>query len=193
MSGRQWLTVIYRYPNFLEGKVTLDNGFSPTFTMKLNYNVYEDRIEYITAKGDTSVLENAGHLKSIAIGDHVYVNDYPTVYVEKLNQTSVALGSKHLIKMMFEGNSGEVFEALGWHQPTARLDRLFVKKDEYYFIDKNSRLNRATQSNILKMHHSSKKELKKYIKETKVDFKNKEALIGLLEFCDHFADLQRLE
>lgn len=184
MSGRQWLPVIYRYPNFMEGSITLANGFSPTTKMKLNYNVYDDKIELITEDGDTSVLENAHQLKSINIGGHEYVNDYPIVFVEKLNHTAVALGSKHLIKMMFESNNGEVFEASNWRQPTARLDRLFVKKDEYYFIDKNGRMHRATQPNIMKIYPSEKREIKKYIRTAKVDFKNKEDLIGLLEFCE---------
>ena len=88
--------------------------------------------------------------------------------------------------MMFESNNGEVYNATDWHLPTSKLDRLYIKKDDYYFIDKNETLHKATLPAILKLYYPIKEKVKKYMKENKVDFKVKDDLIHLLEYCNKF-------
>ena len=186
MSKKEWRDVIYRFPEFKEARITLSEGFSPSHVSQMNYSNYDEAIEVINEKGDTTMLDKTSQLKSVTIGGQVFYNNYPFGYVEKLNQTSVALGAKHVLKMMFESNNGEVFTATDWHMPTTRLDRLYIKQDEYYFIDQKEELHKATMPSILKIYSSSKKEVKKYVRQVKVDFKNKEDLVALLEFCDHY-------
>src|SRR6478609_1256619 len=157
MSKKEWRDVIYRFPEFKEGRITLSEGFSPSHVLRMNYSNYEEDIEVINEKGDTTLLNKTSQLKSVTIGGQVFYNNYPVGYVEKLNQTSVALGAKHVLKMLFEANNGEVFAATDWHLPTARLDRLYVKQDEYYFIDQKEALHKATMPSILKIYPSSKK------------------------------------
>ena len=186
MSKREWRDVIYRFSEFREGRITLREGFSPTRSLLMNFNIYKERMEFITEKGDTSAFEFSRQLKSIGIDNHVFYYEPPSGYVEKITETPVALGEKHLLKMMFESTNGELFAGTDWHLPTARLDRLYIKKNEYYFIDQEDVLHKATMPAILKIYHFSKGEVRQFVKKNKIDFKKREDLIRLLEFCKHF-------
>ncbi len=183
MTGKQWRDIIYRFPEFQDGRITLREGYSPEHPLKLNYNIHQDRVEFLSERGDTNVFNNSVQIKSITMGTQVFYNDYPSGYIEKVNQTFVALGAKHHLKMMFESNNGELFSAMDWNLPTTRLDRLYVRQDEYFFIDEHEMTNRATLPAILKIYATHKHEIKKYVKKNDIDFKKKEDLIRLLEFC----------
>ena len=85
---------------------------------------------------------------------------------------------------MMESGTGERFMATDWNAPTSRHDRLYVKDDLYFFIDQNDKIYSATQPSILKLFHDSKKEIKKFIRTNKINFKLKEDLLTLLDYCN---------
>ena len=183
MAMHEWRDVIYRFHDFQEGRIVLPGGFSPTHVLRLNFNLYQERVEYITEKGDTAVLEISDQIKSLNVGDLVFYNDPPKGYVEQMNHTPVALGAMHQLKIMVEPGTGERYSTTDWHLPIYRYDRLFVKKDSYYFIDITGKLYSGTWASIFKLFPDSKKEIKIYIKENKINFKVREDLLRLLDFC----------
>ena len=184
MSKNEWRDVIYRFHDFQEGRIMLQGGFSPTNTLMLNFNIYEERVEIISEQGDTTTFENSAQIKLITMGEHIFYNDFPSGYVEQLNQTPVALGAKHQLKVMMESGAGEQFAATDYHNLTSRFDRLYIKKDSYFFIGVNEKLYPASLPSILKLFQDSKNQIKDYTKENKINFKVKDDLIRLLDFTN---------
>lgn len=184
MSKNEWRDVIYRFHDFQEGRIMLQGGFQPTNTLMLNFNIYEERVEIISEQGDTTTFENSAQIKLITMGDHIFYNDFPTGYVEILNTTPVALGVKHQLKVMMESGSGEQFAATDYHNLTSRFDRLYLKKDSYFFIALNEKLYAASLPSILKLFPDSKKEINNFSKENKINFKVKDDLIRVLDYAN---------
>ena len=182
MSKKDWNSVIYRLPEFQSGKVTFKDGTSTSDYPVLNYNINIEKIVVAESK-DTVNLKNSINVKSITIGDHVFINNSPKGFVEKLNQTPVALGVRPLLKVMYENTNGERFAATDWELPTSKYDRLYTVQEEYYFIDKKENVFRATLPSIKKIYKPSKKEVRKYVKQNKIDFNKKDNLLQLLDFC----------
>lgn len=159
-------------------------GFSPEQALLMNVNVFLNQIDYITDKQDTIALENSQTIKTVTIDGLLFYNHYPKLgYIEKANQTPVALGIKHTINVMMESATGERFKATDWNTPTSRYDRLYIREDKYFFIDQDTRFYAATRPSIVRLFRDSKKEIKKYIKVNKINFKVEADLLKLLEFC----------
>jgi len=174
--------VIYRLPEFQNGKVTFKDGTSSSDSPVLNYNINFEKI-VVAENKDTVELKNSTNVKSVTIGSRVFFNNSPKGFVEKLNQTPVALGARPLLKVMYENSNGERFAATDWDLPTSKYDRLYTEQEEYYFIDKQENTFRATLPSIKKIYKPSKKVVRKYVKENKIDFNKKDNLLQLLDFC----------
>lgn len=184
MNKREWNNVIYSFPEFQEASIALQGGFSPSRKLRLNFNIYLERIEIITESGDTIDFKNSAEIKSIKTADHLFYNDYPNGYVEILNQTSISLGAKHALKMVMENSSGQTFVATDWKLPTSIYDRIYIKEDSYFFLDSNSQLHKATLPSLLNLFPNSRSHIKRFVRKNKIDFKVKSDLLKLLNFCN---------
>lgn len=182
MNKREWNNVIYRFPEFQEASMVLRGGFSPSIKLRLNFNIYLEKIEIITESGDTTDFPNSAEIKSIKTADHIFYNDYPNGYVEILYQASVSLGAKHALKMVMENSSGQTFAATDWKLPTSIYDRIYMKTDSYFLLDSNSQLHKATRPSLLKLFPNSRSHIKRFVRRNKINFKVKNDLFKLLDF-----------
>jgi hypothetical protein len=163
---------VYLYPQFQPASITLLSGYTPQLKIKANYNLYQDRIEIINERSDTIGLENYGDVKVITIGGHTILNDRHKGYMEIIYHGPVLLGAHHQLSAPFMS------------QPTASFDRTFTDIITFFFINNKGKSLRASPPSILKYYPRKKQELRKYLKESPVDFKSAIDLVRLLNFCN---------
>ncbi len=184
MKKKEWSHVIYLFPQFQQGAITFNTGFIAEKKLLMNFNIYLNETEFITEMGDTLVLKDSPQIKLVSIGDRFFYNDFPGGYIEKIGRNKIALGAKHSLKMMMESSAGEIFATTDFKVPTSRFDRLFIKKDLYFFMDNDGQTFKASLNSIFKLLPEFKTEIKTFIHKNKINFRVKEDLLKLLYFCD---------
>lgn len=183
-----WRDSIYRFPEFMRGRITFATGFSPEGTARLNYNLYFAQVDIINEKGDTLQVTPSKEVKLIDIGGHTFYYDDRWGYIEVLSNGPVALGVLTVLsteKMVYVSGSFDGASAgIDTRGTRSVYDRYYRKTDTYFFVDSNNKLYKAIKPSILKVYASHKKEINEYVNEHKTDFNKMQDLLQLLNFCN---------
>jgi hypothetical protein len=184
---------IYRYPSFTDGYISFHNGMLPS--MKLNYSLLFNEMEFIGETGDTLAIANVQDIKEISIGEHQYFYLPKTGFVEviaEMPQASLARNQSWQIKDRKDliprglqwGRSPEIptYRQVLTHKAPKDLK---IRKETAYFIrDKNGRFYPAKQSTFRHLFRRNRHAVTDYIKAQKTNFRQEEDLLQLLEFCN---------
>jgi hypothetical protein len=185
LSNVPWRDSIYRFPSFQPGRITLATGYSPAEEIRLNYNLYFAQMDFINSDGDTLQVKQIKELKVVTVGDHVFLHDYKTGYIEIIKQLPVALGVLHfMVTTHAEYASGLKVGVDDLRGTTSAQDRFYRKDRIFYFITADNTPLKATSSSLLKAFPSHKKTLKAYLKDNAIDFNKEEDLVRLIEFSN---------
>ena len=182
VSQTSWRDQIYYFPQFQEGTIIYQTGFKLNQTLKLNYNIYYERMEFIGEAGDTLGIEANKEIKLIEIGSHLFYHDYKSGYYEILSTSSVSLAMQPKFRLgKTEGNDGLLpFETRG---AAMACDRYYYKQVSYFFIDVKEQLFKASKASVLKLFPENKSFIRAYLIEKPVDFARKEDVIRLTNYC----------
>ncbi len=177
--------LFYRFQEFQKASIEFLGGYKPSHDLLLNLNLYLERIEVIGENGDTTNLPYLAEMSILKIDKHLFFYDYHYTkgYVEKLNQGTVSLGAKYNFSLSADGRT-PLTKYTDWRSPIWPEDRYYTRWETYFFVDKNNLLYKATRPSILKLIPNSKRETKRFIRKNKIDFKAKDDLFKLLEFCN---------
>lgn len=182
-----------RYPEFRDGMVYYING--KTEAKKLNYSVLYGEMHYLGPEGDTLVLDTEQLVKKIQIGADEYYSMHGLGYAQVLNpQAPVQIARKETIKMIvgnlphlgyasndvYKGDVLTLWEI--YYQKTKGLMKL-VKEVSYVFIDQNQRFYPAKKSVLLKLFPGQSREIDRFARTHKIDFKQPEDLQLIIEFA----------
>jgi hypothetical protein len=182
VSQTLWRNEIYYFQQFQEGTIIYQTGFKLNQTLKLNYNIYHERMEFIGEAGDTLGIEANKEIKLIEIGSHLFYHDYESGFYEILTTSSVSLAVQPKFRLgKTEGNYGPlVFETRG---AAMTCDRFYYKRMSYFFIDVNDRVFKASKASVLKLFPEYKSDIRAYLIEKPVDFTRQEDMIRLTNYC----------
>lgn len=198
----------YANPEFKEGKVLYVNG--KTTTALLNFNLLYTEMEFIDPSGDTLAIGSEDLVKNILLGEHLYYFDYSYGYLKLISDyPSLKLAEKkgfalllkdsekyvnprydHFSKLAensFANQDRNNFNSYTYRQmynEPAKNDFYLPETVSYYFIDKNERAHPANQAGLNKIFPEHKRTIKKYLKENKINFREKEDLEELTEFIN---------
>lgn len=183
-----WRDSIYRFPQFMPGRITFATGFSPEGTARLNYNLYFAQVDIINEKGDTLQVTPSKEVKLIEIGGHTFYYDDRRGYIEVLSRESIALGVLTILsteKMVYVSGSIEGTSArMDTRGRRSAYDRYYRKTDTYFLIDRRNVLHKANRASFLKLFPAQKKAINSYLDENKIDFTGRNNLLQLLNFCN---------
>lgn len=185
---------IYTYPEFSDGTVYLRNQtYSPA---KLNYNSLFEEMQFIDAKGDTVSLADEATIRFIAIKNDTFYFD--KIFVKQIaSYGTIKLAERQYFAMINhqriggfgdvnDGSSVTTFNSM--NSSTSFKD--LVAKDLFtlgknttlYIGDEFNHFKEANKKNVLESFSKNEAEVKKYLKENKVDFSNKNDLQKMLSF-----------
>lgn len=183
---------IYQHPQFTLGKVLYRNG-TETEAL-LNYNNLSGSIEFIGPKKDTLVIskDQIVTIKKIIVDSHTYL--YQDGYFEQVEEKPFG---KLLKRQMYMVANRERLGAYGQYSAISAIRSynnaidnsggfsrsltvnekvVIVLQVEYFFGDKNDKFLPATEKNLMRLYPLKRDEIKDYLEQHKVDFKNIEAL-----------------
>ena len=178
ISSVAWKDSIYRFPAFEKGRITYTTGMLD-HEFYLNYNMYFEKMDFISESGDTLNITNTREIKEIKIGDTWFFHDHKKGYYEVILKLPVALA----VKNQFVFQNSKVRGAVHFADErgvAADHDRYYEILPIYFFLDKNNSVHRATRASILKLFPDHKTEVSAYLQKHLPDFELQKDLVDLL-------------
>jgi hypothetical protein len=180
-----WKDSIYRFPSFQKGRITYTTGVLEQ-EFDLNYNLYFEKMDFVSSSGDTLSITNTREIKVIKVGNTWFFHDYKTGYYEVILELPVALA----VKTQFVFQNVKVNGAVHFTDVrgmAANHDRYYEILPTYFFIDKDNTVHRATKASILKLFRAHDTELSAYLRKHRPNFESKKELMDLLTYCNQLA------
>ena len=186
---------IFKYPDFIKGKVLYTSG-SYTETL-LNYNKVLGEMQFINSRGDTVIIANPEDISFISLPeDTFYISEG---YLEAITgNDNVMLVVKNYVKLMDVRKQGAygmsstgnidnyTSVSSGTNTGTVQLksnqDMIYSYEVEYYFTSDKVDYVPARKNSILKLYPDHKDEIRSFIKEHSINFNRLQDLISLTEF-----------
>ncbi|MDB5196839.1 MAG: hypothetical protein JWP88_1210 [Flaviaesturariibacter sp.] len=188
------------YPHFNNGIVSFRDGSKAA--AKMNYNSLYDQMLFINPKGDTLAITDEKNIKYVALSSDTFY--YHEGYIKLVANTgNIKLAEKRIweiadIRKMGAHNKEvntyavttvrTITDGVGrTYDLTLPEDLVLRKKSVYYLGDRLGLFVPADRKNL--NHHFPKEaiNLTNYLKENKVDLKNKSDLVKLINFMDQSA------
>lgn len=183
------------YPEFVMGNVYFKDG--NRYPAPLNYNSLFQEMQFIDKKGDTLSLTEGATIKYIVIKtDSFYydggylklVADYGKIklarkdfitFTDRQKLGGFGEESSARIATYESVQAGATFKDL-----IAKEVLTFTKKTAFYFGDEFNHFKEANKKNFLDLYPSKNKEIKNYLKKSKVDFSNQDDLQKMIVFLN---------
>lgn len=202
IAGRLTFDQIYRYPQFIIGRVFFKDETSATGL--LNYNTILDEMQFVADTGDTLSLANEHLIKYITAGSDSFYY-YNKGYYELITSNSIArLLKKQYLKQLDKEKIGGYGMATSssaittynsymadnhYVKLTVRGDVILAKKTDYFLANKNNQLLPATKKSVIKLFPKYEKAISQYVKENEVDFNKEADLRNLILFLQRTAQM----
>jgi hypothetical protein len=188
----------YQYPAFLLGKLHYKNGsFSQA---AFNYNRLLGEMHFINGKGDTLALTDDPAIQSVSLGPDLFCFEFPKTFWRVIAEfPTVKIVGKEILVLIDAEKQGGYGQSTGTSSirntsylsnangSLARLntqsDLLLSRKSEYGLMDQNNRFYIPKQGVIVSLFPQKKQDIKKYLQETPINFKELPDLQKLLTFC----------
>lgn len=190
----------YLYPEFSQGTVFYRDGRAPG-SARLNFNLLEREIQFLTPRGDTLALAEEQTIRQIKLRDEAYVYDQNGNILTLLGSYGdVALAVDHSLKIANVDKEGGYGMSSGASSirtyssyptgtgATARLEQkgdvVFSHQRVLVLINKNNLAFPASRKSILKMYPRQKSAIDDYVREHSVQFNDPDELKRLLEYAE---------
>lgn len=188
--------VKFRYPEFVSGNVSFKDGTNSQ--APLDFNLLNEEMQFINAKGDTLSLDNEATIKYITINNDTFY--YSKGYLELLAANFfVKLAKKQRLKI------GDVRKIGGYDQAspvsaitsyssinngsqvtnlTQRADILLSKETTYFIGDNYNHFLPANKKNIMKVFGKKEAVVDKFLEENTIKYNNPDDLKRLIDFLE---------
>jgi len=188
---------VYYYPNFMSGESFFKDG--TTAKGRLNYNILNEEVEFISARGDTMAIakEQMLNIKYLKIDTTNFYYDHGYLRKLKENKEGKLAARQYwvVVKRQKIGGYGEpisstaaIFSATFYHifgtfTPNLVMQEniTLAKKSVYYFGDQYNLFLPANKKNLLKLFPHKKNQLENYLKSNDVDFDKLEDIEKLFD------------
>lgn len=185
---------VYRYAEFLPGKVVFRDG--TVSEARMNYNRLTDEMHFINRPGDTLALADEPTVRFICIGKDSFCFDRGYVLLVK-SDSDVKLGMKQGFQlgdrkrptgydMMSSTSSVTGLSSL---HDGRKLYELEVKEQvlvttvtQFYFGDKYNHFVFATGKNLRGLFPECKRPIEEFCKKSGIDFGKREDLESVVSF-----------
>lgn len=185
-------SILYEYPLYMQGTVFFKNGKSAgTF---MNYNLFLDEMQFITAKGDTLSLSNEESIKFITINTDTFYFEHG--YIKSVTGAANArLGIKQTLKIIDKQKVGgygmtsstEAIDSYNsfndgtkYYNLTVMQDLILARKEQYFISNDSNAFLLPSKKNLLQLFPEQHQAIAKYFKEHNVGLNDKPALENLV-------------
>ena len=187
LSQLPWRNNVYRFTNFVEGRISYADNVSPRSVAALNYNRFTCKMMWIGPGNDTLAMDKPGNIRAVQLDSVLYYREpVKGQYIEVLMRGPVSLGVLETLKLMNRDLEREELSAAGTIvYPKPQLgDRIYKKNVTYYFIDGSGTAYPTTKDAALRIFHAHKKAVAAYLRDNTIDYKSQSDLAALLSYCN---------
>lgn len=191
---------VYIFDEFKNGKAVYKNG--AVVYAKLNYDPLNQRMLFLSPS-DNALLEivNPSDISYINIEGRMFEQIKGNLFYERINYNNFIFYIQWRYKAVSEGKpsgygmtsttsaitSVSVINKEGRAIPLNVSEKFNYKPDNFYYIKINSTQKRfSSPDSLAKLFKVHKEEIKKYIKENKLDFDNPEDIKSAVEYCSQY-------
>ena len=179
----------YNNPSYLPGNIYENNTLLAS-DVALRYNAIEDEVE--VKESLTTPDEDA---KVLAKSLEIFVKINGDIFIFAPYQGGVENGG--YFQILFEGDNYSLYKKLkkkfipakkASTSITKDLPPVFLDRPVYYIVTKKGKYYELPDSNgkKLKVFGNKQNEIKKYVKENRLDLKNEKDLIRVMIYFDNF-------
>ncbi|MBN2482551.1 MAG: hypothetical protein JXB19_12485 [Bacteroidales bacterium] len=184
---------IYKYPEFIQGKVLFTSG--TYIEAMLNYNKVLGEMQFINNKSDTLVIANNNEINLISLSEDTFF--YDDGYLELVaGSDNIQLLVRNYVRLRdvkkqgaygttSSTGSADNYTSIssgdnaGTYQLKSSQEMVYSFVVEYYFRSGNMECLEARKNKLLKRYPEHKKEIKEFIKEESVNFNRRDDLVRL--------------
>jgi len=191
---------VYIFDEFKNGKAVYKNG--AVVYAKLNYDPLNQRMLFLSPS-DNALLEivNPSDISYINIEGRMFEQIKGNLFYERINYNNFIFYIQWRYKAVSEGKpsgygmtsttsaitSVSVINKEGRAIPLNVSEKFNYKPDNFYYIKINNTQKRfSSPDSLAKLFKAHKEEIKKYIKENKLDFDNSEDIKSAVEYCSQY-------
>lgn len=187
VESAEWFDSTYMYREFKPGFVINDNNYSDGYELKLNYNTYFERFNFITSKGDTVPLKKAKYIKHIKVADDLFLYDNMRGYSKIILSGELSLATKPIFRLVKAGLGGGVslaewLPSMDDRGVPLEYRRYYTKDQLYFFVTKNNKVYEANKINMLKLARRDKEKVKAFIDEHRLNLDTGYELALVLQY-----------
>jgi hypothetical protein len=185
LDNVDWKNSVYRFANFQEGSLNFASRNINSMKALYNYNIFFDRMEIISERGDTVPLANTGSIQFITMNDNVFFNHSKKGFLEIVQIGKLNLGIKHSVKAFMDSGTGQRFliNPDFFRTIATKYDRVYTKEKQFFLISEDLTIYRPTIHAFETLLHDYKDEISGYFKTNKLDLRKEEDLFSLINFC----------
>ena len=191
---------VYIFDEFKNGKAVYKNG--AVVYAKLNYDPLSQRMLFLSPS-DNALLEivNPSDISYINIEGRMFEQIKGNLFYERINYNNFIFYIQWRYKAVSEGKpsgygmtsttsaitSVSVINKEGRTIPLNVSEKFNYKPDNFYYIKINNTHKRfSSPDSLAKLFKVHKEEIKKYIKENKLDFDNPENIKSAVKYCSQY-------
>jgi hypothetical protein len=187
-DDQPWRDSVYRFPEFLEGRFVLQNGFSPSTTVAMNYNLFLESIDVNDADGKIFALTKFEDIRFVWIGDHKFLRDPKGGFLEIIIDGPISVARRSYMKwsVAYVGGGGSYFQhtTVDDRSGASDIERKYWPAETYYIVGPDYK-TRPFGPNVLPSllpHMRSK--IKKFAGSNEINYKSNEDLLKMVKFCN---------
>lgn len=187
-------SVIYRYPEFVFGKLYTINGDSSGGLM--NYNYLAETMQFISPNGDTLAIADEASIRFIDIGGDRFI--FSDGYLEVVGDYKF---SKLAVKQRLKQGDRQKIGAFGIPTSSGKIesmeeykggygvnklqineDLLLTKETQFYFSNKKGNFLPINKKNLAKAFSKERQLIETYFETYQIDLKKEEEVKQLFSF-----------
>lgn len=186
----------YLFPEFTDGTVLLNTG--RVVQAKLNYNAYEQCVQFLGDKGEVLNIDMPDNVISVTIADRTfyYINRQYMELVKDGNISLMVVSRAKVDNVLKEGPYGtksstqssssllNYNDSSGQTRTLNSSDEVIYAIDNTYFIGGGKRFVLATRKNFTKLLPKNKDQINSFIDREKIAFDKTDDLLRLVEYCN---------
>jgi hypothetical protein len=189
-------STIYRYPQFVDGRVYYNDGKASRGL--LNFNRLTGQMEFIAPSKDTLAIANESTIKYIAVQKDTFYFD--KVCLELIHHNAATtLGKLDVIKLVDikkEGAFGQMnstssitstsffYSGRQDYQLAQKVEITLKEQTKFFISNGNDNFVPATRKNINKIFSQKMPAIEPFMKENNIDISKQEDLVRLIDFLE---------
>ena len=179
----------YRYLNkdYKDGYLAFQLGVK-SGVYKFNFDLLSGKLTFINEKKDTMVVQEDVTVKYLHLGKDVYYHDVTQGFFKILSKDTLCMLTSHIEFTHYVPTN--VGYGTVKHKTTAIAtasrgqEQTFERTLKFHLIDRRGSISSfADKTTFLKMFHTDEDNIKTFIKENKISFRDEKDLVRLFEYC----------